>query len=121
MKPEIYAKAIFDLIKNRKDGSDVVEGVVKSLKDRGAITMLPKILTAYERIIADSGSSLATLTVARESDIDKARTESGAPEDVKVIIDKKIIGGHRFESNDTLVDNSYKTKLLQIYRNTVNT
>jgi F0F1-type ATP synthase delta subunit len=117
MKPEIYAKAMFDLAQSGKSADSVVSGVVKSLKARGAMALLPKILSAYTRAISKASTKGATLTVAREADSAEALKLSGTSSDAKVVVDESLIGGYRLEEAGKLLDNSFKAKLLQAYRN----
>ncbi len=117
MKPEVYAKAMFALSSAGKNASDVVSGAVKSLKARGALGLLPKVLSAYERLVERAGTQGAVLTVARETDKSGALDASNAESDIEVKVDESIIGGYRLESKGKLVDNSFKLQLLQVYRN----
>ncbi len=119
MKPEVYAKAMFALKESGKNVDDVVNGTVASLKSRGALKLLPKILSAYKSLTRKMSSKGAVLTIARPGDESSALKESSAPEGVNIKIDSNLIGGYRLESDGKLVDNSFKSVLLQIYRNTL--
>ncbi len=117
MKPEVYAKAMYSLSHSGKSANEIVAGTIRSLKNRGAIGLLPKVLSSYKRLVAADRGLASVLTVARDADADKAMQDSGAQGGTRVDVDNTIVGGYRLESNSKLVDNSFKTKLLQAYRN----
>ncbi len=118
MSPEIYAQAIYSLQSEGKTAEEIVKGMKDSLTKRGALNLMPQILSAYERLVAQGQNSRARLVVARDADIENAIKASDAKKDVTTItIDERIIGGYRYEANGTLQDQSFKAKLLQIYRN----
>ncbi len=117
MNPDVYAKAIFELEVSGSDAGKIVGGTVGALKRRGAISLLPKILKAYKRLIERARSTGSVLTIARASDKAGALMESRASEGTAIKVDSDIIGGYRLESGSSLVDNSFKRHLLQIYRN----
>jgi len=117
MSPEIYAKAMFTLKQAGTSAEDIVSGAVKSLKGRGALALLPRVLSSFERLVERASTQGARLTVAKQSDADAAVTASKADSDVKILVDERLIGGYRYEDGGKLEDNSFKTALLQVYRN----
>lgn len=118
MKADTYAKAIFDLTGNEKNTDSIVLGLIRSLKFRGALALLPKILSAYEKLSYRDNTKKNTITVAREADIIEAIKLSGVEvDDIIVAVDERLIGGYKLEQGGKLLDNSFKAKLLQIYRN----
>ena len=118
MKADTYAKAIFDLTGNGKSTDSIVLGLIRSLKFRGALALLPKILSVYEKLSYKDNSKKNTITVAREADIIEALKLSGVEvNDTIVAVDERLIGGYKLEQGGKLLDNSFKAKLLQIYRN----
>jgi F0F1-type ATP synthase delta subunit len=117
MRADVYAKAIFDLIKSGKDADSIKDGLLKSLKSRGALSLLPKVLNAYTKLQYKASAQGATLYVARDADVDSAIKELGLQERPNIKVDDRLIGGYRLESNGKLLDNSFKAKLLQAYRN----
>jgi len=94
------------------------------LKKRGVLGLLPKILTILEHAINRDKSQKATLVLARDSDKDKILEAVGddfgkistLKEDLNIKIDESIIGGYRLETSGDLIDESYKSRLLSIYR-----
>jgi len=116
MKPDVYAKAMFALTNAGKTADEIFSGVISSLKKRGALGLLPKILSAYERLVMKASHAGAVLTVARITDREAALKASGAQIDTEVKIDERIIGGYRLEKSGVLIDNSFKEQLLSVYR-----
>jgi len=116
MKPEIYAQAMMIHSRAGKAADEIVSGAIKSLKGRGLVALLPKILSSYERLVQKAGAKSELLTIARQADEDGARQKSNASADAQVRIDENLIGGYRYESAGSLVDNSFKAKLLEVYR-----
>ncbi len=118
MSPDVYAQAIYALQSQGKNVDEIVNGMKYSLKKRGALGLVPKILSAYQRLVAKKQSNGAKLTVARGADIDDALKALGiSKEDVSINTDERLIGGYRYEADGILQDASFKAKLLQIYRN----
>jgi len=117
MKPDAYAKAMFSLSKEGHNKGSIVEGLMSSLKTRGALALLPKVLIAYTNLLAQKSSDKPVISVARSSDTKEAIELSGAPKDAEVVVDERLIGGYRLERGGKLVDDTFKAKLLQIYRN----
>jgi F0F1-type ATP synthase delta subunit len=117
MTPDTYSKAMFELSKAGKSADGIVSGLVKTLKRRGALALLPKVLSSYKRLVERASTQGAQLTVARSADIDGARRASAASDDVRVMVDERIIGGYRYEEGGRLMDHSFKSALLQVYRN----
>jgi len=117
MNPDVYAKAMFALSTAGKTADEVVSGAMRSLKARGAMGLLPKVLSSYERLMARIGTQGSVLTIAREADSAEAMKMSNAKSDTKVVVDERIVGGYRLEDEGKLVDESFKAQLLQVYRN----
>jgi len=116
MQADVYAKAMLELAKSGKSDDDIVKGLLKSLKARGSLALLPKVANAYTRLLNKDSSARPVLTVARESDVKEALSLSGTDAGIDIKIDDSIIGGYRLEEGGKLLDNSFKAKLLQAYR-----
>lgn len=112
-----YAQALFDAISRGTDHKKAVRALFDSLEKKGKTALLDKISRAFERIAhTHTQRHMVTLTIAREADRAAAlaanKKESATP---SIVIDSSIIGGWRRESNETLVDQSYKKHLLDVY------
>lgn len=116
MKPDLYAKAITALEARGLEAERIVAGLVAVLKHRGALKLLPSILHKYRLSHERAERNAPVLTVAREADAARARTESKAPETARVVVDEQLIGGWQLTSKGTLDDASFKTALLAMYR-----
>ncbi len=121
MNPKVHAQAMFELISSGKTAEDVIKGTMKSLKKRGAIKILPKILKEYQILEKKEYMKKPTLTIARESDRANAIKDSDADKDINIVIDESIVGGYKLENNGVLTDNSFKSHLFNVYKNAVKT
>ncbi len=117
MNPNAYAKAMLSLSKEGHNTDGIVKGLINSLKARGALALLPNVLRAYTNLIARKSSDKPVVAVARSADAKEAIEQSGVPSDTEVVVDERLIGGYRLEQGGKLIDNTFKAKLLQIYRN----
>ncbi|MAZ67721.1 hypothetical protein CL652_03055 [bacterium] len=121
--PVEYAHALSRSLENAANSSEAeahVDELVAVLKREGKMRALPAILRELERLQAREYAQKPTLTVTKESDSQKALKELGnhlrsVPE-VEIQTDERLVGGWRYTDGDTLVDASYKTALLQLYR-----
>ena len=122
-----YAHALYDLQKDQKTSADVaVSKLIKLLKYKGHIKLLPSIAEEFEKIIDVSrDESTMSITCAKEEDFKIHRGElqehlghSGS-EYTKEVIDETIIGGFILRKGETIIDGSYKKKLLLLYQNAI--
>ncbi len=121
MQPLSYAHAVKKAIKDGLGVSEAVKNLIKVLKNRGALALLPKIALELERIESREGRARSTLSVANDADWSTALKESGAnKEGVIKQIDETLIGGFKFEEDGKLTDTSYKRALLDLYRKITN-
>ena len=127
---EAYAQALWKIIEGGPGragtpAKKAVELLHQSLVARGRQGLFPKIARAFERLAARKrmGSGI-TLTVAREKDLlwahhqAKEVLDSMAAKhaDIKEEIDVSLIGGWRVEGQGTLLDESFKRDLLDMYK-----
>lgn len=103
-----------------------VTAIKKLLEKEGRAALLPRIARAFARFAEREGNkSDMVLTVAREKDERRAKSEvkeilaslEAHEATLKTQVDDTIIGGWRLEGRGTLVDHSYKARLLDIYHN----
>jgi F0F1-type ATP synthase delta subunit len=94
-----------------------------SLKRRGHEKLLTRILHEYKRLaIVRERQKRVTLRISDEGDTAVAETAAGEylsneqQQRMRTYCDDSLIGGFQLETHDTLVDNSYKRMLLQLYR-----
>jgi F0F1-type ATP synthase delta subunit len=114
--PEAYAHALARLLQGGEKPKEAVARVHQALQARGRASLWPHIVRAFARVIEkDANKNRSVLYIARMSDEEKARKESGA-KGAQVKVDASLIGGWRLEDKETLTDASWKKHLLSIYQ-----
>lgn len=124
-----YAAAVQSLLESGVDVERVVQGLMRTLTQKGHRRLLPGILRALEVYEAERmRTATATLTVARDEDAARFKDEiaatahelgASAPYDTEV--DERIIGGYIFRSGTHELDASYRRSLLSLYRSITTT
>lgn len=89
-----------------------VTKVLRYMKARGHLSLLPKVVRILEREPA-SGD---TVVVAHEKDVTKYKKKF--PES-RVEVDEKIVGGYISRSGTSVVDASYRHALVSLYQKTI--
>jgi len=119
---EIYTTALLQLLTSKSDTSDVLEGFKRTLQKRGHGVLYGPVLRKVLRVLkAKCPNTQITLASENEltkqkADIETALRQLGATAEPAVVIDDTIIGGYVAEHNHYRLDNSYKSKLLALYR-----
>lgn len=114
--PRQYARALCDLTADRKDEKMV--GTVKSfalfLEKNNALHLFREIEAAFrERVLEKEGLREATVRAASEATAKKIKSKLENAE-TKIIIDQSLRGGASVTVGDIRVDNSVKSRLLEI-------
>ncbi|TSC62845.1 MAG: hypothetical protein Athens041674_395 [Parcubacteria group bacterium Athens0416_74] len=119
-----YAQVLWSLVSNGSTPHAAVSAIKAKLQADGRSALLPRVARAFARLSErEAGRNTVVLTVAREKDERHAKSAAkeilaqlGADADgLKTQVDDSIIGGWRLEGRGMLVDNSYKSTLLNIY------
>lgn len=123
-----YAQALWQMVEGGITPHKAVASLKEVLERHGRLALLTRIGRAFARLAEKEGNkNTMVLTIAREKDERHARgrvketlAEIGADDQpalagLKTQVDDSIIGGWRLEGRGMLVDNSYKSTLLQIY------
>jgi len=119
-----YAQVLLSLVSNGSTPHAAVGAIKAKLQADGRSALLPRVARAFARLSErEAGRNTVVLTVAREKDERHAKSAAkeilaqlGADADgLKTQVDDSIIGGWRLEGRGMLVDNSYKSTLLNIY------
>jgi F0F1-type ATP synthase delta subunit len=119
-----YAQVLWSLVSNGSTPHAAVGAIKAKLQADGRSALLPRVARAFARLSErEAGRNTVVLTVAREKDERHAKSAAkeilaqlGADADgLKTQVDDSIIGGWRLEGRGMLVDNSYKSTLLNIY------
>ena len=118
---EHYATALWSIIQKGSTVSEATKKLSIALERRGRLALLPRVLRALSRIALRHVSTQGTfLIVGNENDTNHALKASHAHTIQGVLVntrvDPTLIGGWRLETPSTLIDNSYKKALLDIYR-----
>jgi len=127
MRVHDYTHAVLELLEGGTTIDTALQGLRETLNRRGHTALYPKILRA---LLTESEKMTkrthGVVTVAKESDkelwkdaITHALTLLKTSEHT-TRIDPTITGGFIAETRDTLIDKSYKTKLLTLYRTLIN-
>lgn len=120
--PAEYAHALYRAIQDAPDSHTAqryTDALIAHLKREGRMRALPAIARELARIDERRAATRPVLSVARERDIERARTQLAKYLDADVQpatrVDERLIGGWRYTDTNTLVDASYKRALLDLY------
>ncbi|HFC10847.1 MAG TPA: hypothetical protein ENJ75_01490 [Candidatus Kaiserbacteria bacterium] len=117
-----YAHAISHVSNEaRVDDSSLVKNLVAHLKQNGRLKLLPHIARELENESARAQARAPKLEVAREEDKESAIKELHKKNvfETKVTVNRTLIRGWRVRTNNTLIDNSAKHSLVELYRNII--
>ncbi len=123
-----YVTAVTKLLVSGSNPEEVFRGLKRTLKARGHEQLYRPILVAVRRSLSKQGRRyVPLLTLARKTDEEKLQAEitkvakAVKAEDAPTVrIDETIIGGFTFEYDYLRFDQSYKTKLVNLYRTIIN-
>jgi len=115
MNAKNYAQALKQALYKEDDFEKIWQNFLMVLKKRGVLKLLPKILAVLEKDL-NQKSERKLLTIATEKDRENIIIKNNIAPEVQVKVDNSILGGYRLESPGELLDASYKTKLLELYR-----
>ncbi len=112
------------MLKNGADVQKVLSGLSSALTRKGHTRLHGSILRGVLRALAyKTVRSGSTVTVASESGlashkdaIEAAIKHLGGAAEYSTVIDPTIIGGAIIEHNNTIIDTSYKSHLVRLYR-----
>ncbi len=119
-----YAQVLWTMVSRGTEPKRAVRVLKELLEREGRAQLIPRVARAFARIAQrESKKQSVVLAVARESDSAHAKRQAHddiarlglAAHDVGVSIDESLIGGWRLEGKETLVDASYKRRLLDLY------
>lgn len=120
--PQEYAGSLYiaRTEKNDTDFDRFYDNFLGLIKVRSHEKMIPGIITAFEGILEESNGGGVQVLVAAEEDAIKYKSEIEQHQDVvgneyKIVVDPNIVGGYVVRSNKVQIDNSYRTRLLDLY------
>ncbi len=121
---EQYIHAVLQVLKEGNEPKIALKGLKDTLSKRGHSKLESVVLRGVLRKLESQKSSKDTvvtvandeLLIKQKSAINDAIETLSASDDYDVIVDKTIIGGSIVQTKSHIVDNSYKTKLVDLYR-----
>jgi F0F1-type ATP synthase delta subunit len=126
MLAQYYARALYEIVQNESPSEQgkYVGNLMALLKRKGHFKLLPFILKEYTKLSAGKEKD-SMIVLSRHSDNQALRQARDAYErhfhleEPHVAVDESIVGGFRIKSGNKILDASYKTALLQLYRNMI--
>ena len=119
-----YIQAVLEMIDSGSDIQSVLKGLSVSLEKKGHTRLHAAVLRGVVRILSSKITSTGAIVTIADKDLLKGHKEAitsalstlSAGKDYQTIIDPTIIGGVIVEYNNTIIDTSYKTQLVKLYR-----
>ena len=122
MKSELnnYSELLIEEIRGGTEVHSAVSKLKKLLARRRHQTILGAVLRKAEKIVSESRDySEPTLIVASEKDAKKYEKTIGKRPEPVVIIDPEIVGGYIVREDYVMTDSSYRSKLVNWYRKSI--
>jgi len=121
---ETYVQAVLEMIHEGADSAVVLDGLRSTLAARGHDQLYGDILRTVLRKIEAEKAQNPTVYVAKAADMethasaiaDALKTLGVADSDAVTTVDATLVGGFVAEAANTRIDQSYKTKLVSLYR-----
>lgn len=116
---EHYADALVAMVARGTTPAHAVKSLAAHLESRGRARVLNRLKTQLtHRGIADERRDRSVIEVAHDKDVANARqaTSHCVSQTSAVRRDATLIGGWRLITHNTLIDNSFKKHLLDIYK-----
>lgn len=117
MNARVYASAIARLGES-VTSEKAVAGLIKNLKDKGRLKLLPAILRELKRMDAGKLATTPLVEVSRESEMQSALSaaKSAGIDAKEAVVNASLLQGWRARGNGKLIDMSAKSNLLDLYR-----
>jgi len=117
-----YAQTLLHI--TQETNSFPFDNFVGLLKQKGQYKMLPEILNKFQQLLNQQSSDKTTLIIKDHSVIDSIQSQLNAHAvefgtDYQIIVDPNIVGGFVLKNKTHMVDQSYRSKLLQMYKKLV--
>jgi F0F1-type ATP synthase delta subunit len=117
-----YARVIQDRDTDHEAGH-FVQKLLSLMRARGHLSLLSEIVRILERERVDSG---AVVTVAHDAslkdfsrEIKAALLELGEDKKHQTLVDPRAVGGYSVRANSKIIDNTYRTALVELYQSTI--
>tara|TARA_B100000678_G_C17907565_1_gene381954 strand:- start:22 stop:438 length:417 start_codon:yes stop_codon:yes gene_type:complete len=125
----IYAQLLLQEKKNRSESEfdSFFNLFIQYLQEKKREKLLPAIYREINQLLEQKESSNeTTLVVASDADIDQIKNDIKSYEsefdleNMSIETDKHIVGGYTLKNARTMIDASYRTALLDLYKKIVN-
>lgn len=113
-----YAAVIREAEENNL-GKPFAEKLLRYMKAKGHLSLLSQIVKVSARA---SKKGIATVTVAKRHDVEKHKTAISAAlkslsvDDHLVTEDERMVGGYMVRAKGKIIDNSFRSALVSLYR-----
>ena len=120
-----YARVLLDNFEQKKEAEFEVflSNFLHLVRKKNQLKLLPKIFKTLERLIEEKRKAKKTFLILRDKEeyqkiLDSLKKFSGHFDlnNLEIRENKNIIGGYILKNKFFKVDNSYKKKLLELYR-----
>lgn len=126
-KQRIYAETLHSFFREHTDSENEAffDKFVAYVESKKESALLPLILREVESLVAQEQKTGSTLVVRDEQDAEKYKADLNQHADsfdisnITTEIDETIVGGYILKSSTNMVDNSYKTQLVNMYHQLV--
>ena len=115
--PKKYARALFELLKEKDVKDDVIKRFLAYLDAKSKLKLLPKILHELEKLIEADAKRAPQILLGNEKAKDAALKTADmlGVKEAPVKTDEKLIGGFMIKGQNFLWDASYRRFLLDLY------
>lgn len=113
-----YAAVIREAEENNL-GKPFAEKLLRYMKAKGHLSLLSQIVKLSARA---SKKGIATVTVAKKHDVEKHKTainaalKSLSADEHLVTEDERMVGGYVVRAHGKIIDNSFRSALVSLYR-----
>jgi len=121
-----YATALYQayISKDQKDFDVFLNNMLDLISERSHNNMILQIISEYEQLSERGGTGRVVVVVAKQEDAEKHKTVIESHADVfgkeyQVVVDENIVGGYVIRSNSEQIDQSFRTRLLEMYQDLV--
>lgn len=118
-----YIDATLQMISEGKEISSILDGLQKIMEQKGHTSLFAAVLRGVLRVLETQKSTGTVVYVAKAGDeteladtIKAALAELEAVGEPTVVVDETLVGGAVVQSNNFVLDRSYKTALINLYR-----
>jgi len=121
-----YIEAVSALLDEGKDFDGVIKNLKEVLEKKGHQKLYKSILIGLQiKTESSLETNVAQVSVARQKDLEisKERISKSLTElesdDYDASVDPSLIGGYVIEYDNKIIDNSYKSRLVTLYRSLI--